>query len=245
VYKTTNNARTIWYRSHKKFITYSQLIFGLVSIIVLLYIFIKYFKNILSLPFIYWVSIIVIVLAAILYYGLLPKSFFKYNLRNTGWLKAFVIGFVWACCANVAPLIMLKIEGGQLQINIYLWAWLFIKNWMFCTVNAIMFDVKDYPTDANLQLRTFIVRFGLRKTIYVILIPLSVIGLVALCFFAYFNHFTALQLAFNILPFLLTIYLAYALHKRKSNLFYLIVIDGLIGFKAVCGIIGIYFAHNQ
>ena len=34
---------------------------------------------------------------------------------------------------------------------ILLW-WLFIKNFMFCTVNAIMFDIKDYAHDSNKQL---------------------------------------------------------------------------------------------
>ena len=50
--------------------------------------------------------------------------------------------------------------------------WLFVKNWMFCTVNAIMFDMKDYEDDANIELKTFAVRMGLRNTIYYILVPL-------------------------------------------------------------------------
>jgi hypothetical protein len=70
------------------------------------------FQHIMGLPISYWIAILIIITAGGLYYGLLPSSFLKFNLRNTGWLKAFVIGFVWACCANVLPLIMLKIETG-------------------------------------------------------------------------------------------------------------------------------------
>ena len=201
------------------------------------------FDNILKLPSSYWIAIVIIIIAGGLYYGLLPKSFLKFNLRNTGWLKAFVIGFVWACCANVLPLIMLKIETGIGYHDSVLWTWLFIKNWMFCTVNAIIFDIKDYPTDSNKHLRTFVVRYGLRRTIFSILIPLLIIGLISLSIFAYFKGFGLPQVFFNVLPFILTIYVAYSMHRRKNILYYLMVIDGLILFKAICGIIGMQFVH--
>ena len=162
-------------------------------------------------------------------------------MRSTGWFKAFVIGFVWACCANVLPLIMLKIETGIGYHDSVLWTWLFIKNWMFCTVNAIIFDIKDYPTDANRHLRTFVVRYGLRKTIFQILIPLLVVGLISLGIFASYKGFGLPQVLCNVLPFILTIYIAYSMHVRKNILYYLIVIDGLILFKAICGIIGMQF----
>ena len=110
---------------------------------------------------------------------------------------------------------------------------------MFCTVNAIMFDIKDYPTDANKDLRTFVVRYGLRFTIFFILIPLLLIGLVSLVIFAHYRHFTLLQLTFNMLPFVATIFVAYSMRKRHKILYYLMVIDGLILFKSLCGILGV------
>jgi hypothetical protein len=238
-----SNLRAQWYIRHKYLIKASQFVLSTLSLAIIAYYVLKYFRNIQSLSVFYWIAISVIISSGILYYGLIPKSVFKYNLRNTGWVKAFVIGFTWACCANIVPLIFLRVENGLGYFNPYLWTWLFVKNWMFCTVNAIMFDIKDYPTDANLHLRTFVVRFGLRKTIYYILIPLSVIGLISFCVFGYFHHFTALQMAINILPFLLTIYFAYTLHKKKSLLFYLMAIDGIIMFKALCGIIAVQFSH--
>ena len=61
---------------------------------------------------------------------------------------------------------------------------------MFTTVIAIMFDIKDYAADHNLRLKTLIVRFGLRKSIYYVLLPFIGIGMIALFF---------LQLANNIL----------------------------------------------
>lgn len=240
---STSNPRNQWYFTHKKFINWSQGILFTICMALAINLFYQNFNNILKLPANYWIAILIIVTAGGFYYGLLPKSFLKFNLRNTGWLKAFVIGFVWACCANVLPLIMLKIETGIGYHDSVLWTWLFIKNWMFCTVNAIIFDIKDYPTDSNKHLRTFVVRYGLRRTIFSILIPLLIIGLISLAIFAYFKGFGLPQVFFNVLPFILTIYVAYSMHRRKNILYYLMVIDGLILFKAICGIIGMQFVR--
>ena len=238
---SVSNPRNQWYFKHKIFINRSQAILFTLCLLLAATLFLSDLRHILSLPLSYWLAIIVIVFAGGLYYGLLPKSFLKFNLRNTGWLKAFVIGFVWACCANVLPLVMLKIENDTGYHDSILWTWLFIKNWMFCTVIAIIFDIKDYPTDANRYLRTFVVRYGLRYTIFNILIPLLVVGLISLGIFAYFKGFGFPHLFFNTLPFILTIYVAYSMHHRKKIMYYLIVIDGLILFKAMCGILAMMF----
>lgn len=238
---SATNPRNQWYFTHKKFINWSQGILFTICMLLAINLLYQNFNNFLKLSASYWIAILIIVIAGGLYYGLLPKSFLKFNLRSTGWLKAFVIGFVWACCANVLPLIMLKIETGIGYHDSVLWTWLFIKNWMFCTVNAIIFDIKDYPTDSNKHLRTFVVRYGLRRTIFNILIPLLIIGLISLGIFAYFKGFGFPQVFFNVLPFMLTIYVAYSMHRRKNILYYLMVIDGLILFKAICGIIGMQF----
>ncbi|MDQ1140189.1 hypothetical protein [Pedobacter agri] len=238
------NPRAQWYFKHKKLINWSQSILFTVCTSLIVNLLYDNFNNLLKLPISYWAAIVVVVVAALLYYGLLPKSFLKFNLRSTGWLKAFVIGFVWACCANVLPLIMLKIETGIGYHDSVLWTWLFIKNWMFCTVNAIIFDIKDYPTDANKHLRTFVVRYGLRKTIFQILIPLLIVGLFSLGIFANYKGFGLPQVLCNVLPFVVTIYVAYSMHRRKNILYYLMVIDGLILFKAICGIIGMQFVTN-
>lgn len=112
---------------------------------------------------------------------------------------------------------------------------------MFCTVNAIMFDMKDYADDANKQLKTFVVRFGLRKTIFFVLMPILLIGLISFLAFASYRHFGLVPVLFNLIPFLSLLAVAYSLHQRRSILYYLIVIDGLLLIKALCGIAGTYF----
>jgi hypothetical protein len=234
----TTNPRTQWYIDHHDFIRRSQVLLALACLCLLTYLFWVHSDTIASLPLAYWLAVACILLIALLYYGLLPASFFNLNLRNTGWLKPFIIGFIWACTANVLPLIVLRLENGTTEIQSALWIWLFVKNWMFCTVNAIMFDLKDYEIDANKELKTFAVRFGLINTIFYILIPLLCIGMFSLFVFTYIQNFPPLTILFNFIPFLLTLIVAYSMIKKKEILFYLIVIDGLILVKAFCGIAG-------
>ncbi len=232
------NARTVWYKKNDAFVKKSQLFFLVLSIILTIIFITKNKEGILSMPLHHWLLLVIMAIAGLLYYGLLPKSFFNIKLRNTGWLKAFIIGFVWACCANLLPFIVLRIEKGFYHVDITLLMWLFVKNWMFCTVNAIMFDIKDYADDSNLQLKTFVVRFGLRNTIYFILVPLMIIGLLSFIIFAYIRNLNTSVFFFNLLPFLGLLALALSMQKPHKILYYLIVIDGLVFFKALCGIAG-------
>ena len=233
------NQRTRWFRENKKLVHLSQVGMILLCIGIFSFLIFKHFNEIIRLPLIYYSIGFGVLFVGIFYYGLISKKLFGFNLRNSGWTKAFIIGFVWACCANIFPLIMLRIETGQDYFHTDLWVWLFIKNWLFCTVNAIMFDIKDYPSDSNLYLRTFVVSFGLRRTIYFIIVPLLLAGLISFCIFALIKEFSIIQFSFNLIPFLLTLAIAFSMLRRHSIFYYLIVIDGVILVKALCGILGV------
>ncbi|MFZ1335522.1 MAG: hypothetical protein WAR99_08895, partial [Saprospiraceae bacterium] len=233
------NQRTRWFRENKKLVHWSQVGMILLCIGIFSFLIFKHFNEIIRLPLIYYSIGFGVLFVGIFYYGLISKKLFGFNLRNSGWTKAFIIGFVWACCANIFPLIMLRIETGQDFFQTDLWVWLFIKNWLFCTVNAIMFDIKDYPSDSNLYLRTFVVSFGLRRTIYFIIVPLLLAGLISFCIFALIKEFSIIQFSFNLIPFLLTLAIAFSMLRRHSIFYYLIVIDGVILVKALCGILGV------
>jgi len=233
------NQRTRWFRENKKLVHWSQVGMIILCIGIFSFLIFKHFNEIIRLPLIYYSIGFGVLFVGIFYYGLISKKLFGFNLRNSGWTKAFIIGFVWACCANIFPLIMLRIETGQDYFHTDLWVWLFIKNWLFCTVNAIMFDIKDYPSDSNLYLRTFVVSFGLRRTIYFIIVPLLIAGLISFCIFALIKEFSIIQFSFNLIPFLLTLAIAFSMLRRHSIFYYLIVIDGVILVKALCGILGV------
>ncbi len=235
------NPRTEWYKRNARLIFWSQRILLIICITTGIIFLCKNYISIDELPFKYWLVIIVMLLAALLYYGLLPMSFYKINLRNTGWLKAFTIGFVWACSVNLLSFIVLQIEKGFYATDEIFLVWLFIKNFMFCTVNAIMFDIKDYADDSNRQLKTFVVKYGLKKTISFILVPMILVGLLALLGFTIARHLGNVTIFFNLIPFILLLLVALSLQKPHKLFYYLVVIDGLILLKAICGIAGMQF----
>lgn len=239
--EVSRNPRTEWYRAHYRFIRFSQYFLFAACIVIGGWLLISHFGRVISLPLYWWVLMAVIGAAAILYYGLLPKSIISFNLRNTGWLKAFVIGFVWAGFVNIFPVAMLKIEHGIVVQEPAFMLWLFVKNWMVMSANAIMFDMKDYEDDANIQLKTFAVAMGLRNTIFYVLVPLLSIGLLSFLTLAYFADLSPVTVFFNFIPFVSYLIVAFTLRKPKSVLFYLIVIDGLLLVKAACGILGSFF----
>ena len=106
---------------------------------------------------------------------------------------------------------------------------------MFLSVLCIMFDIKDYAMDYNQQLKTFVVNIGLRKTIFYIIIPLSVAGLASFMAYALNQHFQLVKIFLNTIPFIFLLLVAYSLQKRKSIFYYLVIIDGLMLLKAICG----------
>ena len=235
-----NNPRAEWYKKNHTFIIISQSVLLIICLGLGINFLYHHYNSILHLNIKYWLIIIVVFLSGLFYYGLLPRSFYKINLRKTGWLKAFVIGFVWACCVNFLSFIFLQIEKGNYAVDPILLLWLFVKNWMFCTVNAIMFDIKDYAHDSNKELKTFVVRFGLRKTIYFILLPLIIIGLLSLIAFAIERNF-ANTLLINLIPFVLLFMIARSMLHPHKIMYYLVVIDGVIFIKALCGILAMQF----
>ncbi|KAA0991534.1 UbiA family prenyltransferase [Dyadobacter aurulentus] len=238
------NPRTEWYRTHHRFIRVSQYFFFAVCLSIGCWLLVTRFSELINLPVYWWLMMLGICTAAVLYYGLLPKSVISFNLRNTGWLKAFVIGFVWAGFVNIFPVAMLKIEHGiDVQEPAFM-LWLFVKNWMVMSANAIMFDMKDYEDDANIQLKTFAVAMGLRNTILYVLVPLLSVGLLSFLTLAYFADLSPVTVFFNFIPFISYLIVAFTLRKPKSVLFYLIVIDGLLLVKAVCGISGSFFTSS-
>jgi hypothetical protein len=208
-----------------------------------LYLAWENFHNLHNLEFTDYLLAAVFPLAGISYYGIAFLPGINLNLRKAGWLKPFVIGFVWAGIVTAYPLLFHKLETANDYPLSFFGFWFFVKNWMFITVLCIMFDIKDYAADYNHRIKTFVVQVGLRKTIFYIIIPLSILGLVAYVIFVTMNHFPLTRIVFNSIPFILLIIVAYSLQRRKPILYYLAVIDGLMLVKAACGILGVLLAR--
>lgn len=233
VVNTKANERSSWYVLNKQFVFTSQaLLTVLIAVFGLLML-----PNIMggiktiSVKDVFFISLFPVI--ASLYYGFGKKL----NFRKSHWLKPFVIGFVWSGVVTFYPIFYYQIQAGTtVTINYVSWL-LFIKNLMFICVLCIMFDIKDYATDYNQQLKTFVVSFGIRKTIFYIIFPLTLLGFASNLLYAITIHSSIIKTVIISVPFILLLLTAYSLYKRRSIFYYLVIIDGLMLLKAICGIV--------
>lgn len=237
----STNQRTNWYVVNKTLVRWSQRILRIMLLALLALFLTEYFDVLFAITPIQVLLILTFPTVALLYYGVNVKRSKKFNLRNVGWLKPFIIGFTWAGMVTVYPVLFYQITN-RLETDVTLIGlFLFMKNFMFIAVLGIMFDIKDYATDYNHKLKTFVVKNGLRRTIFYVLIPLSVAGLGSFILYGSTHDFSTMKIILNTVPFLLMLTLAYSLHRRKSILYYLGLVDGLMLVKALCGSIAMTY----
>jgi 4-hydroxybenzoate polyprenyltransferase len=229
------NQRTIWVREHAgqiKKIQWLLLTFLVVGISYQLYTLVPSIALLKGYDILFCC---LIGLGAFLYY-FDTKKYPWLNLRSYGIVKPFVIGFIWAGVGVYAPYLFLKLTNQNYQGMAHV-PILYISNALYISIIAILFDIKDFESDANKQMKTLVVRMGLTKTINWIVIPFSALILIATLRYGYLHGFTGYQILFNTIPLILLISVSYQMHQRKSILYYLAIIDGLIVVNAACGII--------
>lgn len=236
-----DNPRLNWHQKHLKALRILQLVYFVLFVFLSLNLWqasVHQFPRLVPLEIF---LLLIFPFAAVLYYGVSTKYFSTGNLRSIGWLKPFIIGFTWAGVAGILPQLFYQLSHNthyELNLVVIL---LFLKNFMFISVLAIMFDIKDYAKDYNFEVKTFIVKFGLKKTIFAILLPLLFVGWLSFLFFGLSRDFSTMKIFLNTLPFLLCIAIALELLKRQSIYFYLVIIDGLMLVKALCGSLAMLF----
>ncbi len=231
----STNPRIKWYYQNSKSINFRQNL--MLIVLFLLCIFYCYSQYpLLTTHYSYLIShislLIIFPIAGLLYYQ---------NLRSIGWLKPILIGFTWSGIVTVYPIVFASIEQHQ-SINISLInILLFIKNMMFVLILCVLFDIKDYAADYNKSVKTFVVKYGLRKTIFYICLPLSLLGLGTFIIYGITHDFSAMKLVLNLIPFIFLFIVAYSLKSRRSIIYYLFIIDGMMLLKAICGSIAMYY----
>ena len=231
----TGNARLKWYARHSAIIVLTQRWYTAVVVGLAGYFFWQYWSHLDVLDRKDWFLIGVFPVVGAFYYGIGSGAFGQYNLRRIGWLKPFIIGFSWAGMVNVYPALYYTVQHQVPYVISLVGGLLFIKNFMFISVLCIIFDIKDYADDANQRLKTFVTEVGLRKTIFYILIPLSLLGLGSFLLYGTIHGFSWEKLLLNSIPFALLLAVTYSMHRRQSIMYYLMIIDGLLLVKAVCG----------
>ncbi len=236
------NIRVQWYNNNQTFLIISQLFLTCIFIISAVFYLSKYFLKLIEIDVYTWCFILIFPLAGILYYGGQIKILRYLGLRKTGWLKPFVIGFVWAGLVTIYPIIFSSIENDIPFTLTLQGSLLFIKNFMFCSILGIIGDIKDYRDDKKLSLETFVVRNGLFKTLFFILLPLSIIGLGSFVYYGATHQFHPVKIILNVFPFILLMVVIASLRTQKPILYFFAVADGLLIAKCICGIIAmVYF----
>lgn len=232
----STDARTNWYRRNYSFVRWNQFCLFIILVSSLIVFVSLHHAAIRRMNTIQWFLVFLFPVVAAMYYGL---NFFsaKYNLRKIGWLKPFIIGFTWAGMVAVYPILFYNILHFEPYVFTANGCLLFVKDLMFISVLGMMFDIKDYAGDSKNKLNTFVVKIGLRKTIFYILLPLPLLGLLTFLSYATVNHFHFWKMVLIMIPFFLLLVAAHSLRKRRTLLYYLVVIDGLMVVKAVFGIL--------
>jgi len=238
--RESNNPRTNWYTRNYDLMRWHQVLISIVLMLSGVLFIINYKKQFLNISLAEWLAILVFPIVGGFYYGINFLSR-KYDIRRIGWLKPFIIGFTWAGLVTVYPVLFYCILNDQDYQFTGVGILLFLKNLMFIAVLCIMFDIKDYASDCFCSLKTFVVNHGLRKTIFRILLPLSIVGLAAFVWYAVAHHFHEMRIILNVIPFMLLVIVGYSLRKRRSLLYYLSIVDGLMLAKAICGTIAVKY----
>jgi 4-hydroxybenzoate polyprenyltransferase len=233
------NQRAYWYKTHQIQVAYSQTILFITSILVGSVLLFQNWEAIRTLNTMEWILLFLFPVTAFLYYESISPKNPTHNLRSIGWLKPFVISFVWTGVISLYPLIFLNMQtGSHFELNAMV-SWFFLKNVIYISILCILFDIKDYAADHNSQLKTFVVRLGLRKTLFFIILPMAIAGFLSFLLFTVNHHFPLIRILINSIPFIMLIIVTWSMQRRKSILYYLAVIDGLLLIKAACGIIGV------
>lgn len=228
------NQRSIWYSQNKTFLYYTQALLFCLILFSGTCIYYAYREALFLSPGGLSLAL-VFPLVSFMYYGVSGASGSRISLRRLGLIKPFVIGFVWAGMVTLYPALFHAMVNGQEFEAGSAFLLLFFKNFMFVSVLAIMFDIKDYTMDYNERLKTFVVKLGLRKTLFYLIMPMCAAGIVLFMYDALWHHFSPVKIALNLIPYAAILLVAWALQNRKPILYYLFIIDGIMLLKGICG----------
>ena len=225
--------RMQWYRRHARGVRISQAVLSFLLLIATWQIVPALFPaSGLSL----WPAIVFPLLAG-LYYGGIQPGKARFNLRKYGWLKPIIIALVWSGMGTLIPEWWLAAISHQPYVPSSPALLLLLQQGLFVLALSILFDVKDYAADHNLQIKTWAIRVGPGQLLRQIILPLVMLGVIAETYPCFTAGYPPCYALLNTIPWVLLIFACQSLTKNRSVVHYLWVIDGLIPLKAGIGII--------
>jgi len=233
------NERAVWYKNNLTRIKKTLKVAILIVIIFLLFFVWKNIHMLFSLSLTQLLLVISLPLIAF-WYTFSPVVFRLKKIRQTGWIKPFAVGFTWAGWVTVYPVVISKVQTNQPDVIIIsAWLLLWLQNFLFFSINAIIFDIKDYRTDSYHRLKTYPVIFGIKNTFRFIIIPLLLLNLIVFSLFQLQQNSSVLQTLIRLIPYMFLVFIIAKYRQGRSVLYYLAAVDGLVFLKAVCGITSI------
>jgi 4-hydroxybenzoate polyprenyltransferase len=228
--------RVVWHRRNHALVDRLQRLAVLALIALSAWMAIRHHAAIRTMSPFEWIMLLVFPCAGGLYYGA-PVPSLSMTLRRSGWLKPFVIGFVWAGAVVAYPILFARLQyGHQTQLSFFP-CLLFVKTLMFVAVLAMLFDIKDRDTDRRLGLSTIPTLVGLERTLFHVSLPLTVLGVVTFLSYATVQQMTVPRVLLVLAPFGLLVAGIVSLTRPRSILYYLTVVDGLMLAKALLDIL--------
>lgn len=144
-----------------------------------------------------------------------------FNLRRYGYVKPFLISFVWVISCGLVPL---------LENQLFTWhsVWYLASQFVFISVLCMLFDVKENESDYLSGVNTYANRFGV-KTTKLISACLVLVGFS--CFYMFNNTMPYLILSIILRTVLLiTILLT---DDRRHAFYYYLWVDGLLILQTI------------
>lgn len=228
-----DDARTIWLQNNRQAIRLQQTVLPIGLLLLGLWLVAENFEMLsahLRLPELLLAAAFPII--AFLY----DSRQLPFRLRKSGFFKPFVIALVWTGCTGVVLLLWLQWTSGKSMFTAQITV-LLLHRWMFLAVIAAAFDIKDYADDSQAALRTWVVRSGLRRVLFGKLLPLTIAGCIGLLLFARYLGWQWTYTAWMTLPMGALLTVLYTLRRRRSLIYYLTIVDGLVLVQAICGMV--------
>lgn len=203
-----NSIRESWISKNYKFVKTSLLI----SFFGIAYSF--FFLNLSQLFFL-------IHLAALSLLYVLPIKLgrFRFSLRESSMLKIFILTYVWAAVTVVLPAIdIYKVYETSTVIA-------FCERFIFILALAIPFDIRDYYTDRQNNIKTLPGMLGILGAK-----RLSIILLLSYILISFIIHSTGYISISRLLSGALAIFFISRIREGMNETFYMFYIDGIMVF---------------
>lgn len=236
----STDPRVAWHRQHHILVGMLQRLALLALMGLLAWMAIQHWVAIRTMSPFDWIVLLVFPFVGGLYYGA-PGISRLIRLRRIGWLKPFVIGFVWSGVVVAYPILFARLQYGHDTPLALFPILLFIKTLMFVTVLAILFDIKDHEVDRRAGVSTVVALVGLERTLFQVSLPLTVLGIATFLSYATMQHLTIARVLLVLAPFGLLVAGIFSLTRPRSILYYLVVVDGLMLAKALLDILAMRF----